>query len=88
MLLRSIYGYLRMVVCLGHNLYCIPGYLILNLLLYPLFCLSVDTFSAVESTFYYWLLYVVGSWSNKCGLVVHEHGDDIYQLRKGEDIDQ
>lgn len=77
------YSTIRVIGCIIHNLYCIPAYCILNLLQLPLYYISVDTYAKVENVLYNWLLYVVSSWSWGAGLIVHEHGDDIYTLRKG-----
>lgn len=77
------YSTIRVIGCIIHNLYCIPAYCILNLLQLPLYYISVDHYAKVENVLYNWLLYVVSSWSWGAGLIVHEHGDDIYTLRKG-----
>ena len=77
------YSTLRTIGCIIHNLYCIPAYYVLNLILLPLYYISIDHYARVENVLYNWLLYVVSSWSWAAGLVVHEHGDDIYALRKG-----
>ncbi|KPM09354.1 acyl-CoA:lysophosphatidylglycerol acyltransferase 1-like protein [Sarcoptes scabiei] len=81
-MIMFIYGTFRVILCLLHNLYCVPGYLILNLILLPLRCLSLQTYSKIENFLYYSLLYIVGWWSYGCGIVVNEHGDDIYELKK------
>ncbi|XP_075680025.1 acyl-CoA:lysophosphatidylglycerol acyltransferase 1-like [Dermatophagoides pteronyssinus] len=74
------YKAIRMTCCMIHNVYCIPGYLLLNTLLLPLYYLSIDTYSHIENLLYDALLYIVGWWSYGGGLIVHEHGDDIHQL--------
>lgn len=79
-----VLGYLRIVFCVVHNLYCIPTYLLLTWMASPIFCISPTTYSKIENTLYYWLLYVVSGWSYGAGLVVHEHGDDIYSLPSGK----
>lgn len=77
------YKAIRMTCCMIHNVYCIPGYLLLNTLLLPLYYLSIDTYSHIENLLYDALLYIVGWWSYGGGLIVHEHGDDIHQLLIG-----
>lgn len=79
----TAYSYIRMVGCMTHNLYCIPAYYLINLILLPLYYISIDHYARVEIILYNWLLYIVSSWSWCGGLVVHEHGDDIYSLRNG-----
>ena len=79
----SIWGNVRLIICLLENFYCIPSYALINLILSPLYLMSIEYFSYFENVLYCWLLYVVSSWSYCCGLVVHEHGDDINKLSKG-----
>lgn len=75
-----------MVGCMTHNLYCIPAYYLINLILLPLYYISIDHYARVEIILYNWLLYIVSSWSWCGGLVVHEHGDDIYSLRNDPNV--
>lgn len=83
---RTIFFWVRITGCILHNFYCIPAYVLINLILLPLYYISIDHYARVENYLYDWLLYVVSSWSWCCGLVVHEHGDDIYQLKNGKCI--
>ncbi|KAH7638378.1 acyl-coa:lysophosphatidylglycerol acyltransferase 1-like protein [Dermatophagoides farinae] len=79
-MIRVTYKAIRMTCCMLHNVYCIPGYLLLNLLMLPLYYISIEAYSWIENILYYALLYIVGWWGYGGGLIVHEHGDDIHQL--------
>lgn len=71
-----------MVTCIIHNFYCIPAYLFINAFLIPVYYLSTKTYSNIENSLFYSLLYIVGWWSYGCGMVVYEHGDDLSKLRR------
>lgn len=77
----SIWSWLRVAIVLIHNAYCIPMYLLLNLvILKPLKWYNAQWYYQLENRLYNHLLYVVGSWSFGAGINVLECGDDIYKL--------
>ncbi|CAG2163862.1 unnamed protein product [Oppiella nova] len=79
----SIWSYVRLVCILVHNLYTIPVYLFINwLVLWPLYLIDVHKYMMVENYLYNWCLYIVSSWSYGAGIIIHELGDDLYQLKE------
>lgn len=85
-LLRAVFGYIRVVLCIIHNLYCIPIYLLLTLIACPLYWINKPAYSVYENHLYYFCLYIVSGWSYGGGLVVHEHGEDFNSLLDGKHL--
>ncbi|XP_039273805.2 acyl-CoA:lysophosphatidylglycerol acyltransferase 1-like [Styela clava] len=77
---------LRVILCIVNNIYAIPVYLCLYLLLQPLRIFSPLTFWAIEGWLYEKLLSMVAFWAQLSGHEIFTSGDDISSIINDESI--
>ncbi|XP_015786795.1 acyl-CoA:lysophosphatidylglycerol acyltransferase 1 [Tetranychus urticae] len=84
--LISLYGYIRFLVIVVHNIYHVLSYLYLNwIVLLPLRLFASNLYNRIEVFLYNWCLYTVSSWSWLAGIYVYNCGAELPDARKNVD---
>jgi len=76
-LYRILRAFLRVVWVTLNNLYCIPVYLFIYVISFPLYLFCPHLFYRVEQNLFSWLLSMVSCWSYTAGYDIAESGDSL-----------
>jgi len=80
--IRIIRAVLRVLWVTVNNLYCIPVYLFILAISFPIFLFRPLQYQRVEQTLFSWLLAMVSCWSYTAGYDIAESGDSLDESMK------